>query len=122
MPSFELPALFVDAVASVAAASTGIGRPVLVNRDPGPDELAVPLDASVALELVDPGPDGIDRASDTVLSLLTVEWEPGEDGTGALVLRFAGDGALRLEVETLSAQLRDVTKPYLAPSGHVPEH
>ena len=30
MPSFELPALFVDAVASVAAASTGSGRPVLV--------------------------------------------------------------------------------------------
>ena len=47
MPSFELPALFVDAVASVAA----LDRPVLVNRDPGPDELAVPIDASVALEL-----------------------------------------------------------------------
>ena len=66
--------------------------------------------------------DGIDRGSDTVLSLLTVEWEPGEDGTGALVLRFAGDGALRLEIEALSAQLSDVTKPYLAPSGQVPEH
>ena len=97
MPSFELPALFVDAVASVAAASTGIGRPVLVNRDPGPDELAVPIDASVALELVDPGPDGIDRAAtrvwvDGALAFVgggAPELQPGFDGDGAGVVQTA---------------------------------
>ena len=66
--------------------------------------------------------DGIDRGSDTVLSLLTAEWDPGEDGTGTVTLTFAGDGAIRLWVEALEAQLRDVTKPYAAPSGARPEH
>lgn len=97
MPSFELPALFVDAVASVAAASTGIGRPVLVNRDPGPDDFAVPIDASVALELVDPGPDGIDRAAtrvwvDGALAFVgggAPELQPGFDGPDAGVVQTA---------------------------------
>ena len=97
MPSFELPALYVDAVASVAAASTGIWRPVLVNRDPGPDELAVPIDASVALELVDPGPDGIDRAAtrvwvDGALAFVgggAPELQPGFDGPDADVSQTA---------------------------------
>ena len=83
MPTFELPALFVDAVAAVTAAATGLGRPVLVNRDPGPDELAVPIDTSVALELVDPGPDGIDRAATRV-------WVDG-------ALAFVGGGAPELQ-------------------------
>ena len=97
MPPFELPVLFVDAVASVAAASTGIGRPVLVNRDPGPDELAVPIDASVALELVDPGADGIDRAAtrvwvDGALAFVgggAPELQPGFDGADAGVVQTA---------------------------------
>ncbi len=91
MPSFELPALFVDAVAFVAA----LDRPVLVNRDPGPDELAVPIDASVALELVDPGPDGIDRAVtrvwiDGALAFVgggVPELQPGFDGPDAGVVQ-----------------------------------
>lgn len=93
MPSFELPALFVDAVASVAA----LDRPVLVNRDPGPDELTVPIDASVALELVDPGPDGIDRAAtrvwvDGALAFVgggAPELQPGFDGPDADVSQTA---------------------------------
>ncbi len=59
---------------------------------------------------------------DTVLSLLALAFEPGEDGTGALVLTLAGDGAVRLEVESLNLLLKDVTRPYIAPSGKVPEH
>ena len=66
--------------------------------------------------------DGIDRSSEDVLSLLDIAWEEGEDGTGAVTLLFAGDGAIRLDVEALEAQLRDVTKPYLAPSGRAPGH
>jgi Protein of unknown function (DUF2948) len=66
---------------------------------------------------------GISRADPTVvLSLLSIAWEPGEDGTGALVLTFAGDGALRLEVEALDITLTDVTKPYLALSRRTPDH
>ncbi len=59
---------------------------------------------------------------DMVLSLLTIEFEPGEDGSGALVLTLAGDGAVRLEVESINLLLKDVTRPYLAPSHKVPSH
>ena len=66
---------------------------------------------------------GVERGDgDMVLSLLTLEWEPGEDGTGACVLTLAGDGAIRVEVEALEVTLTDVTRPYVAPSGKTPEH
>ncbi len=61
-------------------------------------------------------------AGDTVLSLLTLEFQPGAEGAGALVLVLAGDGAFRLEVECLDLMLSDVTRPYRAPSGKVPSH
>lgn len=62
------------------------------------------------------------KDGDTILSLLSVSFEPGEDGTGRLELTLAGDGAVSLEVEAIDVALRDVTKPYKAPSGHRPEH
>lgn len=66
---------------------------------------------------------GIDRGDpQTVLSLLSLDWAPGADGTGALTLVLAGDGAVRLEVEALEVTLHDVTKPYIAPSRRKPEH
>ena len=66
---------------------------------------------------------GIDRQdADTVLSLLAVTFTPGEDGTGRIDLVLAGDGAIALQVEALDASLRDVSRPYIAPSGHVPTH
>ena len=66
---------------------------------------------------------GIDRAdTDMILSLLSVTFEPGEDGTGYVLLTLAGDGAIRLAVEALELRLRDVTRPYRAPSGKAPEH
>ena len=66
---------------------------------------------------------GIDRADrDTVLSLLDIGFEPGPDGTGRLILTLAGDGAIALEVESLDIDLRDVTRPYLAPSRRAPDH
>ena len=57
MASIELPTLTINAVAAIVAAS----RPLLTNRDPGPDERDVPLTSTVALEIVDPGPAGVDR-------------------------------------------------------------
>ena len=66
---------------------------------------------------------GIDNRDDgTVLSLLTMAFEPGEDGTGRIVLTFAGDGAVAIDVETVNVKLQDVTRPYRAPSGHAPSH
>ncbi len=66
---------------------------------------------------------GIDRRDgDTVLSLLSVTFEPGEDGDGHVLLTLAGDGAIRLKVEALEVTLKDVTRPYKAPSGKAPTH
>lgn len=66
---------------------------------------------------------GVDRGDkDMILSLLSVDFEPGDDGTGAILLTLAGDGAIRLSVEAVDATLKDVTRPYRAPSGHAPNH
>lgn len=72
---------------------------------------------------------GLSRDSDTVLSLLAVTYAPagtveaGEPaGPGRITLTFAGDGALALDVECIEAELSDVTRPYRAPSGKVPQH
>jgi hypothetical protein len=66
---------------------------------------------------------GIDRADQTmVLSLLALDWSPGEDGTGQVLFTLAGDGAIRLDVEALEATLKDVTRPYRPPSKHTPHH
>lgn len=69
------------------------------------------------------GRQGIEPSdAQAILSLLSLGFEPGEDGTGALLLTLAGDGAIRAEVECLNLQLIDVTRPYAAPSGKVPSH
>ncbi len=66
---------------------------------------------------------GIDRADrDVVLSVLSVAFEPTEDGEGHVTLTLAGDGAIRARVEALDVTLRDVTRPYRAPSGKAPDH
>ena len=66
---------------------------------------------------------GFDRTqSDLVLSLLALEWIAGEDGTGRLTLVLAGEGALALDVEAIGVTLKDVTRPYLAPSRKTPDH
>lgn len=66
---------------------------------------------------------GIDRSDrDTVLSLLSLEWQEGEDGMGRVQLVLAGDGAVAVDVECLGLILKDVTRPYIAPSGQAPVH
>jgi len=66
---------------------------------------------------------GIDRADpDLVLSILALDWAPGVDGTGRITLVLAGDGAIAVDVEALEVTLRDVTQPYVAPSGKTPSH
>ena len=61
-------------------------------------------------------------AKDAVLSLLAVEFEPngGEDPGGTVLLRFSGDGDLRLTVEAVDAALADVSAPW--PTPRTPRH
>lgn len=63
---------------------------------------------------------GVDRAdADTILSVMSVTFDEAES---AVLLTLAGDGAIRLQVEELEVALRDVTRPYAAVSGKVPDH
>ena len=59
---------------------------------------------------------------ETVLSLLALSFEAGAEGGGRVVLTLAGDGAVSVEVEALEVLLRDVTRPWAAPSGRAPAH
>lgn len=66
---------------------------------------------------------GIDpRDTDMVLSVLTLGFVAGEDGGGFVELTLAGDGVIRIEVEALEVVLKDVTRPYVAPSKAKPGH
>ncbi len=52
---------------------------------------------------------GIDLArKDAVLSLLAISFEPGETPQGRITLHFAGGGAIRLEVECVEAEMKDL--------------
>ena len=66
---------------------------------------------------------GIDRKqADIILSLMSLEFSGAVDGVGDLILTFSGDGALKVQVDGLDVALRDVTRPYVAPSKQVPNH
>lgn len=60
--------------------------------------------------------------ADTILSLLSIGFAAGEDADGVIELMLAGDGGIRLQVEALEVSLRDVTRPYAAPSKTTPHH
>lgn len=59
---------------------------------------------------------------DLVLELLGISFEPADDGAGQVLLTFAGDGVLAMDVECLDVQLQDVSRPYVARSQSVPSH
>lgn len=63
---------------------------------------------------------GVDRSdADVILALLAIEVD---ENTDEVTLTLAGDGAIRLSIEALEVSLKDVTRPYLAPSGKTPDH
>ena len=62
------------------------------------------------------------RDKDQVISLLSISFDPAEDGAGCLTLTLAGDGAIAVDVECVDLSLTDVTRPYRAVSGKVPHH
>lgn len=66
---------------------------------------------------------GVDPAEkDTVVSVLSLGFEPGEDASGTLLITCAGYGEIALEVECIDVSLTDVSKPYEAISGKAPHH
>jgi len=66
---------------------------------------------------------GVDRAeTDMILSVLSATFEAGDDGAGDIVFTLAGDGAVRVSVEAIEMTLKDVTRPYVAPSKKAPKH
>ncbi len=86
----------------------------------GPERVQAVLVIEDALAVATQGIDRADR--DLVLSILALDWTEGEDGTGRITLVLAGDGAIAVDVETIEVTLRDVTRPYVAPSGQTPRH
>jgi hypothetical protein len=48
------------------------------------------------------------RASERVLSLLAVSFEPKEPPSGHVTLYFSGDASIQLEVECIEVELRDL--------------
>ena len=66
---------------------------------------------------------GLEEADeDAVLSLLAVQWRPRDETAGSLLLTLAGHAEILVEVEALEVVVRDVTRPYAAPSGRTPDH
>ena len=66
---------------------------------------------------------GVDRAdADLILSLLSVDFAPAEEGAGTIEITLAGDGAIARGVECINVALQDVTRPYIAPSRKAPTH
>ena len=55
-------------------------------------------------------------ASEAVVQLLTLAFEPGEAPGGRLVFRFAGDADLAVEVECIDLVLADISEPWAAKS------
>jgi hypothetical protein len=60
--------------------------------------------------------------ADTILSLLAITFSETDGPAGDITLTLAGDGAIRLSVEALEVSLKDVTRPYVAPSKKLPTH
>jgi len=60
--------------------------------------------------------------ADVILSLLNITFEEADAPSGHVMLTLAGDGAIRLAVEALEVTLKDVTRPYVAPSKKLPDH
>jgi hypothetical protein len=53
----------------------------------------------------------LDR-KEAVAEILTLAFEPGSEGAGAIIMTFAGGGAIRLDIECLDAWLSDVSQPW----------
>ena len=57
---------------------------------------------------------------DAIVELLAIDFRPGEAPGGEVLLSFAGDADLRVQVECLDAVLADVSRPWATPRA--PRH
>jgi hypothetical protein len=55
-----------------------------------------------------------------VLNLLSIVFKPGEAPSGEVILTFSGGAGVRLQVECLEAQMRDIGPRW--PCGGKPDH
>ena len=62
------------------------------------------------------------KQKDRILSILSISFDGVEGGSGSVLIVVSGNGGIRVEVDALEINLRDVTMPYIAPSGLTPEH
>lgn len=114
MATLELPRLQVE----VLALSAGASGPLLINRDPAPNEVSVPVDSTLALELVDPGPAGIDLATTRIWVDGTLAFDggvaPSFAGPRARTTQTADSLRIELDPTTLFASLASVSVRVLA--------
>ena len=59
---------------------------------------------------------------DKILSILSISFDGIEGGPGNALIILSGNAGIRVNVDALEINLRDVTMPYIAPSGLLPEH
>jgi phage tail-like protein len=111
----ELPAVYVDALVLDATAT----RPALANRDPEPNEIAIPVDSNVAVEITDVGTDGISVAATKVYVDGALAYD---GGAGGFQTGFTGPGSIASNPDAKT--LRVVVGPLLplANTTTIPVH
>lgn len=62
------------------------------------------------------------KQKDKVLSILSISFDGDDGGFGNVLIILSGNGGIRVGVDALEINLRDVTMPYIAPSGRFPWH
>ena len=62
------------------------------------------------------------RDKEQMVSLLSIQFDKGEECEGVVRLILAGDGEIAIDVECLELSVADVTRPYVAPSRKAPSH
>ena len=62
------------------------------------------------------------KQKDKVLSILSISFDGDDGGFGNVLIILSGYGGIRVGVDVLEINLRDVTMPYIAPSGRFPWH
>lgn len=97
--ALELPAVYLG----VFLLDPAPIRPALINRDPEPGEVEVPLGSAVSLDITDVGPDGIDATATKVsvagnLAFSGGAFQPGFDGPGSNATNPTPD-TLRLTIQ-----------------------
>ena len=62
------------------------------------------------------------KQRDKILSILSTSFDGNDGGLGNILFVLSGNAGIRIAVDALEINLRDVTMPYIAPSGLSPEH